>query len=317
MMKRIAISLMALLAAPGAHAAETSWLGRELFVPDDHFDAAKAPPAPDYAKQSSWGALPGMKDASDVAPAGSTMIDPARAPADVFFINPTSYFSGRHWNADAADADTNAKTDKGSLRNQASVFNGCCAVYAPRYRQMTFGGFIAPSKDSAAAMDLAYSDVKRAFEYYLAHDNHGRPFIIASHSQGSRHAKILVQEMIDGTPLMKQFVAAYIVGNWLDRELVPIAQDREGLRERRSNRLCGDVVFAGRGCGRQCAARRFRVALRLSGGLRAAQICLHQSADMVDIHRACARERGYRRLGLWRRRCPAPARSASGQHALR
>lgn len=215
-MKRIAIACAAMLAAVSVQAAQADWLGRALFVPSAHFDVKAAPPAPDYARQSSWGALPDMKDASDVAPAGATVIDPAKAPADVFFINPTSYFSGRHWNADISDAPTNAKTDKGSLRNQASAFNGCCAVYAPRYRQMTFGGFLKPSADSRAAMDLAYSDVKRAFQYYLAHYNRGRPFIIASHSQGSRHAKRLVQEMIDGTPLMKQFVAAYIVGNWLD-----------------------------------------------------------------------------------------------------
>ncbi len=216
-MKRIAIACLALLAAgAGAQAGEVGWLGRALFVPSAHFDAKAAPPAPDYAKRGSWGALPDMKDASDVAPAGVAIIDPAQAPADVFFINPTSYFSGRHWNADISDAGTNARTDKGSLRNQASAFNGCCAIYAPRYRQMTFGGFLEFSADSSAALDLAYSDVKRAFRFYLAHYNHGRPFIIASHSQGSRHAKRLVQEMIDGTKLMKQFVVAYIVGNWLD-----------------------------------------------------------------------------------------------------
>jgi len=217
-MKKIAIVCAALFAAGSAHAAGASWLGRMLFVPGAHFDAKAAPPAPDYSKQSSWAALPQMKDASDVAPGGMSPIDPAHAPADVFFIYPTSYFSGRHWNADISDAATNAKTDKGSLRNQASAFNGCCAVYAPRYRQMTFGGFLEPSDDSKQAMGLAYSDVKRAFVYYLAHYNHGRPFIIASHSQGSRHAKMLVQEMIDGTPQMKHFVAAYIVGNWLDED---------------------------------------------------------------------------------------------------
>ena len=218
-MRKITVACAVLLAATApAHAEQSSWLGRMLFVPSAHFDAKAAPPAPDYSKQSSWAALPGMKDASDVAPQGLSPIDPAKAPADVFFITPTSYFSGRHWNADAADSATNAKTDKGSLRNQASAFNGCCAVYAPRYRQMTFGGFLDYSADSKGAMDLAYSDVKRAFLYYIEHDNHGRPFIIASHSQGSRHAKVLVQEMIDGTPLMKQFVAAYIVGNWLDED---------------------------------------------------------------------------------------------------
>jgi hypothetical protein len=221
-MKRVAISLtaaaLAIAAGTTASARDLRMLAMLLFAhpPHERFDAITPPLPPDYAKPASWAALPDKKDASDVAPAGVAMIDPARAPADVFFVHPTSFFSNSHWNADIMDVKTNARTDKGSIRNQASVFNGCCRVYAPRYRQMTFSGFLKHSKSSAEALDLAYSDVKRAFEYYLAHDNDGRPFIIASHSQGSRLATRLVKEMIDGTPLMKRFVAAYIVGNWLD-----------------------------------------------------------------------------------------------------
>ena len=33
---------------------------------------------------------------------------------------------------------------------------------------------------------------KAAFQYYLEHYNNGRPFIIASHSQGTYHAKRLI-----------------------------------------------------------------------------------------------------------------------------
>src|SRR5262249_31599025 len=116
------------------------------------------------------------------------------------------------------DAGTNQRTDQRVIKNQASVFNLCCRVYAPRYRQMTFSGFLQPSADSAAALDLAYSDVKRAFEYFLAHDGKKGPFIIASHSQGSRHAKRLIEEMIDGTPLAKRMVAAYVIGTWIDAD---------------------------------------------------------------------------------------------------
>lgn len=204
-------------AAPAA-ARDLGLLATLLFAhpPRQAFDAAKAPPAPDYARRISWAALPDMTDASDVAPQGVAMADPAAAEADVFFVYPTSFFSNSKWNADIADAEVNARTGKGSLRNQASVFNGCCRVYAPRYRQMTFSGFLEHSESSEAALDLAYSDVKRAFEYYLAHDNRGRPFIVASHSQGSRLAARLVKETIDNTPLMQRFVAAYIVGNWID-----------------------------------------------------------------------------------------------------
>lgn len=220
-MKKLAIfaamSLASAVTAP-ASARDLGLLMRLLFAhpPHEAFDQIAPPPAPDYASTAAWAARPELKDASDVAPEGVATVDPNVAPADVFFVHPTSFFSNRRWNADISDVETNARTDKGSIRNQASVFNGCCRVYAPRYRQMTFSGFLQHSHSSAEALDLAYSDVKRALEYYLAHDNHGRPFIIASHSQGSHLATRLVTEVIDGTPLMKRFVAAYIVGNWID-----------------------------------------------------------------------------------------------------
>jgi hypothetical protein len=186
-----------------------------MHAPSAPFDPAKAPPAPDYAQQSSWGALPTITNASDVSPPGIDMADGAHARGDVFFIHPTTYFSSTLWNQPLDDQATNQRTDSGPLRAQASAFNGCCRVYAPRYRQMTFGGFVEYSENSDRALDLAYSDVKRAFEYYVAHDNNGRPIIIASHSQGSRIAQRLLADEFDGKPLQHQFVAAYVVGTWM------------------------------------------------------------------------------------------------------
>jgi DUF3089 family protein len=186
-----------------------------MHPPETAFDKTPPPPAPDYSQKSAWASLPDMASPSDAVPQGVTAADPAKAPVDVFFIYPTSYFSNDQWNAAIDDATTNKRTDEGSLRAQASAFNGCCRIYAPRYRQMTFGGFMKWSDNSTEAMALAYSDVRRAFEYYLAHYNHGRPFIIASHSQGSRHATTLIPEMIDGTAIRKQFVGAYVIGTWL------------------------------------------------------------------------------------------------------
>src|SRR5579863_7673700 len=219
MRRRVIVGLtaVAITVAGGSYVAGQSLLAflAAMHAPDKPFDAATAPPAPDYSQRSAWASLPDMKSPSDAVPPDVAAADAAKAPVDVFFIYPTSFFSGDHWNAAVDDATTNTRTDGGSLRAQASAFNGCCRIYAPRYRQMTFGGFIKWSDNSTRAMALAYSDVKRAFEYYMAHDNHGRPFIIASHSQGSRHATRLIPEMIDGTPLMKQFVGAYVIGTWL------------------------------------------------------------------------------------------------------
>src|SRR6185369_10403401 len=86
-------------------------------------------------------------------------------------------------------------------------------VYAPRYRQAHISAFYSKNKeDRKKALDIAYSDVKAAFQYYLDHYNHGRPIIIASHSQGTVHAVRLIKEFFDGKPLQKQLVAAYLVG---------------------------------------------------------------------------------------------------------
>jgi len=66
---------------------------------------------------------------------------------------------------------------------------------------------------------LAYADVQRAFDYYLAHENRGRPFILASHSQGSLHALGLLRERIVGRPVQRQLVVAYVIGYDLPADL--------------------------------------------------------------------------------------------------
>jgi hypothetical protein len=65
-------------------------------------------------------------------------------------------------------------------------------------------------------MDFAYADVVRAFTYFLEHYSRGRPFIIASHSQGTQHGFRLLKEHIDGTPLAERMVAAYLIGGGIE-----------------------------------------------------------------------------------------------------
>jgi len=78
------------------------------------------------------------------------------------------------------------------------------------------------TKDTASAkqaFDIAYQDVKSAFEFYLKNYNpkntvsgKRRPIIIAAHSQGTTHAGRLIQEFFDGKNLQKDLVAAYLIG---------------------------------------------------------------------------------------------------------
>jgi hypothetical protein len=90
------------------------------------------------------------------------------------------------------------------------VFNGCCRIYAPRYRQASMRTDKIGGRDRA--LDFAYGDVERAFDYYIKHWNRGRPFILAGHSQGGFMVARLLEKRVDGTVLRGRLVAAYIVG---------------------------------------------------------------------------------------------------------
>lgn len=184
--------------------------------------ADSTPPAPDYARPDAWAAWPGRPSGADAVPPG---LDPAVLPeaqkVDVFFIHPTTYLSNAKPNARYDEPGTTSEQiDRGVLRFQASVFNACCGIYAPHYRQAAIGAFLKQDAARAtAAYELAYGDVLRAFDYYLAHENHGRPFILASHSQGSLHAMRLLQQRIARQALQQRLVAAYIVGYYLPLDL--------------------------------------------------------------------------------------------------
>jgi hypothetical protein len=186
----------------------------DLGPPGKPFAEMTPPPPPDYAQRSAWAVWPGVASAADAVPAGARPARATQPDADVFFIHPTTYLGNETWNAafDAGGA-TGRQLDEVVLGYQASVFNACCRIFAPRYRQATISAFLRPGADSFKAYDLAYSDVLRAFDHYIAHENNGRPFILASHSQGSLHATRLIQERLAArSDVLRRLVAAYVVG---------------------------------------------------------------------------------------------------------
>lgn len=186
----------------------------DLSPPKTPFDQMKPPSQPDYAQRSAWAVWPGIRSAADTVPDGATPDRASAAVADVFFVHPTTYLGNEAWNAPFdADGFTGQQLNETVLGYQTSIFNACCRMFAPRYRQTTISAFLRPSADSFKAYDLAYSDVLRAFDYYIAHENGERPFILASHSQGSLHASRLIQERIAPNPsLRRRLVVAYVVG---------------------------------------------------------------------------------------------------------
>ncbi|HEY7642529.1 MAG TPA: DUF3089 domain-containing protein [Steroidobacteraceae bacterium] len=240
-MKKLLIGIAVLVVAAGAAA----FLNRDRIgmmiafgrLKPTHSFAEAAPPAePDYSLATSWAALPDRQDAADVLPGGDVQDRQSTAQVDVFFVHPTTFFGTGSWNQQLEDTATNQLTDTFVLRSQASVFNSCCKVYVPRYRQATIYSFMDKSGSGTSALQLAYEDVQRAFDYFIEHYNQGRPFILASHSQGSLHLRTLLEKRITGTPLRERLVAAYPIGFGIDGEAlakavpdVPVCQSAEQI----------------------------------------------------------------------------------------
>lgn len=170
---------------------------------------------PDYSNLNYWASHPWKEDPADHIPS-SLQNRNKDSVADVFFIHPTTYTEvamSMGWNADIDNKEINKKTDGGTILYQASVFNQHCRIFAPRYRQANLKAFFTPDKSASDnAFDIAYDDVRTAFEYYLKYYNNNRPIIIASHSQGTLHAGRVLKEFFEDKPLQKKLVCAYIIG---------------------------------------------------------------------------------------------------------
>lgn len=182
------------------------------FVPSGQFDDEVPGDEPDYANPDAWAVLPDAPGMAAMKPEG--VVDVAMVPeVDVFYVHPTTYLNKATWNAPVrGNEDSDRRLDTFSLKHQASAFNAAGRIYAPRYRQATFGSFFDQSGQGLKAIWRAHGDVLKAFDYYIQHENNGRPFILVGHSQGALHSLLLLAERIAPTKLKNRMVAAYIIG---------------------------------------------------------------------------------------------------------
>ncbi len=213
----IAVIITLILAAGIGWSLFSERLMRFVMVPGVQFTPPPALAANRYANVEMWYAHPkklannpalwtptGFKPSSEVSAAKS---------AAVFFLHPTSFLTPRPttWNADLGDATTNERAEL-FIRGQASPFNGVGQIWAPRYRQASFGAFLTTQPEAQKALDAAYDDVAVAWGQFLADIGPDRPIIVASHSQGSVHLLRLLREQIAGKSVAQRIAAAYVVG---------------------------------------------------------------------------------------------------------
>ncbi|HEX3757556.1 MAG TPA: DUF3089 domain-containing protein [Kofleriaceae bacterium] len=197
-------------------------------------------PAPvahnDYAKPENWLCLPGHNAACDVkldttviTASGGTTVEKfaaAKAPAiDCFYVYPTvSRDPG-------VLATMNAEPEELMVvAHQFARFAQVCRPFAPLYRQFTLTALVARMSGKplpAAGMDpkVPYNDVVDAWNYYLAHYNHGRGVVLIGHSQGSSVLIPLIKNEIEGKPVQNKLVSAILMGTRLQ---VPVGKDVGG-----------------------------------------------------------------------------------------
>ncbi len=167
-------------------------------------EAEFIPQVPDYAEVSQW------------------YLTERGGKADLFYIVSTEtvdYVLKDGMMCHYADtyADSLRSPMKAEMEGVDVLLNGNWNYYSPYYRQCSLQSFISDSL-MAVRMPLATDDVRRAFAYYLEHQNQGRPFILAGFSQGAIIALDLLCEMNDET--YSRMVAAYIIGASIPQYLI-------------------------------------------------------------------------------------------------
>ncbi len=146
-----------------------------------------------------------------IKPNGAQQIEPPKAqtrqPIDCFYVYPTV---SQQMTANANLEITAAQT--GVATAQASRFSSKCRVYAPIYRQLTVAALFGKATGTADR-EIAYNDVKAAWNEYLARYNKGRGVVLIGHSQGSYQLTELIAKEIDQrAAVRKKIVSALLIG---------------------------------------------------------------------------------------------------------
>ncbi|MGE0179059.1 MAG: DUF3089 domain-containing protein [Sphingomonas sp.] len=209
-LKIVAALIVLLLAGAVLYRLFERDLMRLALVPGAPFSEVAMPAGANYSQARLWIARPDIAGNPALwTPEGFGATTSPRA--SVFFIHPTSFLERTAWNAPVDDAESQHRAAL-FVRSQASAFNNIGAVWAPRYRQATFGAFLTTEDNARRALDFAYRDVLAAYEAFLAQAPADRPIILAAHSQGSLHLMRLLQQRVRGRPEAGRIVAAYVIG---------------------------------------------------------------------------------------------------------
>ena len=158
---------------------------------------------PDYSQEACWFKIPEIT--KDV---------------DTFFIYPTEYMGTNEGDPDYAPIDNPEMLEGVAMvdyKLMSSVYEDSTNLFVPYYRQAGFRRMEQAWKETGdvrtAVKSIPYDDITAALDYYFENYNNGRPFIIASHSQGSAINTLVLQDYFKEHPdYYERMVAAYVLG---------------------------------------------------------------------------------------------------------
>ena len=212
----------------------------------------RPPPPPDYAQPTAWALIP-------AAPASPGPDEPA---ADVFFIHPTTYAGGRHWNAPEGVEEANQVLARVMLPNYAGPFRKVGRLFAPHYREASLYAHLTSREDALEARTFAYRDIEAAFRRYIESYNQNRPLVVVGVGQGGFLAQRLVRDALAADPkLAGRLVGLYLIDVAVPADFAPVPPctakgqpgcfvsymaRTQGERDRITERLRHSLVWSGR-----------------------------------------------------------------------
>lgn len=134
---------------------------------------------------------------------------------DVFYILPTCIFD---WSDSLGVTQHHALPSMPKHRRKMEpsyqladqIFGDSANFFAPYYRQITLDSWFYDEDVVNERFVLSFSDIVKAFGYYINNLNNGRPFILAGFSQGGKGVVELLKIM--PADMRKKMIAAYVIG---------------------------------------------------------------------------------------------------------
>jgi hypothetical protein len=208
---------------------------------------ALAPGAAAAQQTTVWLCKPGLQDnpcgpslaTTKLSNDGQSVLDrytppKLRHPAiDCFYVYPTV-------SDDQTDnSDLSIDPEERSIAlYQAARYSQRCRVFAPMYRQITLRRLLQGRDTITPKMQrIAYQSALAGWKDYLENFNHGRPFVLIGHSQGSFILRQLIANQIDSNAnLRHRLVSAILLGgNVLVKKHRATGGDFEHISACRSN----------------------------------------------------------------------------------